>query len=165
MLTVLALLALAGTDAQSTAVARLYRDACLFGELRLEPKDGRIVEWEEMPASMRGLHFMGPTVESATYIRMINPPATYIVMTKYKEPRPGRTASECIVVSGRMSLEDASAAFFQDTPEAKPRQGFANGLWYPSWTIDVPDKGYTKNLWRSEGWTWFTVTVKQPANQ
>ena len=102
---VLILSALAAANSESAAAAELYREACVKGELRLNPQDGSLVEFGDLPDDVRWMRRYNHPAQQATYVKMTYPASTYVLMTTYKTKRPKAVASECIVASPCLRLK------------------------------------------------------------
>ena len=124
---------------------QVYREACVEGRLRLTPDRGEIVGWKDVSEFARWTRWGDERQDQTTYVRMKQPPRTYVLLTHYK-PNKGRLASECIVASQSIRFEDAAAAFLEGTPKVQAAQGCPHCRW---WDIDMRDQGYRKTLWVS----------------
>jgi hypothetical protein len=144
MLLAFALLAVPAPHAQSAEVMQVYREACVEGGLRLTAERGRVVRWEELPEFARDLRWGDLEPDRTTYVAMKAPPSTYVALTHFKPGNRAHLASECIVASRSIRIEDAAVAFFEGTPKAHPIRYLPWSRW---WDIDVPEQGYRKTLW------------------
>jgi hypothetical protein len=144
MLLALALLAVPAPHAVSAQVIQVYREACVEGGLRLTPERGRVVRWDDLPEFARDLRWGDLEPDRTTYVAMKEPPSTYVALTHFKPGNHGHLASQCIVASRSIRIEDAAAAFFEGTPKAHASRYLPWSRW---WDIDVPEQGYRKTLW------------------
>lgn len=133
------------------AVAQLFIEACLNGQLRLGKDRGEIVTRDKLPELVRGLlpgqwgSVSETPTSSLTIVKLNDPPSTYIFMATYKVKKPhrGNPAASCTLVSRSISLEQSAAFFVKLAPEARVVQGYYYGQWPADWTREVPEKGYS----------------------
>ena len=151
----LALSLLAPTPAPdvSKAVADVYREACVKGELRLSPDRGSVVGRGKVPGI--ALPYAFRKLENATYVRMKHPRNTYVIIESYKPTRPGQLASICRVMSTEMLEEDAFRVFLEGEPASNVRRSlFLPPSSAPAdpFVIDRPEEGYSKLLQFVDSW-------------
>jgi len=153
----------ADAGASSKAVASLYEQACVNGELRLDPRRGALVESKDVPEQVRDLAGWSRKSEPTRFIKFNDPPHTYIVLISYRNPRPRSSEVDCFVASRSLVFDDAVDVFTRGA-EALPNH--FNG-WDGSkfWNINVPKKGYSKSLRRApRGWTILGATTYRKPN-
>ncbi len=152
----------ADAGASSKAVTALYEQACVQGELRLNPRNGSLVDAAKVPEQVRGIARWIPKAEQIRFVKMTDPAQTYLVLITYENPRPRTAEVECYVASQALSLDDATDIFTKGT-ESRARE--ASYLGTQAWSIHEPDKGYTKVLRREpRGWTVLGVTTYRKPN-
>lgn len=147
MLFTLALLASAAdASAHSKAVADLYRQACVKGELKIDPSKGSIGSIHDLPNHLRGwMRWHNRPIENSTYVRMTDPPETYVMITFYRDVPPGGLVSHCAVASRSIGFEDAADVLFEGEA-GRAERVYNNGMWMHTWRIDRPGDGYRKTL-------------------
>jgi hypothetical protein len=162
MLLVAGFLAMAAADPRPPRgpVAQLYREACVQGEFRLNPKKGAIVRWRDLPEVVSFLRASNPQAERTTYIKMTYPPSTYLLITRYEDPKPGRYASECIVASRSIGFEEAMRTLLEGTGKSEATRSIYGGQW---WDVHAQQQGYRKSLYLREfGFIVLKTTVFAP---
>jgi hypothetical protein len=161
MLAALALIASAPATPQSAVVADLYRQACVRGEMRIDPKKGAVVSIHGLPGLFRRwMRWQNRQIERSTYVKMLDPPSTFVLITFYKDVKPGGVVSHCAVVSREIAFDDAVNVFFEGAP-GRAHRSYNNGMWMEDWSIDRPQDGYRKSLWRYEAWIGIASEVYQ----
>ena len=164
---VAALLALAEANADaraaSLAAAQLYEKACVEGQFKLDRKQGSLVKPEEIPYYVRGPSYSFRKVEQGLYVKMLDPPRTYLQIITYSNPKPGSEASECTLSSLALNFDDAVDMFNKNAEALAVYENNVGDI--KSWVIDVPQRGYKKYLAKwPRGWVILQTIMYQKPN-
>jgi hypothetical protein len=128
-----------------------FREACVEGSLRLSPERGRILKESEITTFV-DLFEWGRATTRRTVIKLNNPPETYLVLADYTHLQRNSIANSCSLVSGRVSHEQAAAAFLEGLPDRNLLPYWMPNMNLPIWTADHPEAGYRKRLtFRNDG--------------
>ena len=141
----------------SGAAAEIFRNACVFGQLKLDPSQARILKPSETPDFAAVLDGSRGK-ESQTTIRFSYPRSTYLIFAKYKHVQARSVETVCYLVSDSISKDDATRVFLEGLPAGELFPAWVPNMYSPAWTADHPELGYRKSLkFRFDGSTVLSV--------
>lgn len=156
-----ALLALAAAaapaDAASSRALALFREACLRGQVGLGEYGGVEIKRSTAPRHVRGHFNFGSRLADTKFVKISDPPATYLVSTRFTKQET-RRQSQCAVISESLILSDALEEIARDDPDGRVIQKYSPDMYAPQWDIEVPEKGYAKRVrnWKAK---WVEIEV------
>jgi hypothetical protein len=108
----------------------------------------------DIPPVARSLAQFRGRVVKRTFLKITDPPSTYLVVVNQDAPRVGLPLVLCALASRSVRLDDALAAFRADVgPVEKSQSDDPSGMFLPTWSINIPERGIRKTLtMRSPDW-------------
>jgi hypothetical protein len=107
----------AAEDSVTRQMVAMFVSACLDGQLRLSPDQGRQVSWRELSSRDRD---DAKGSKSARYFKIVKPVPAMLVMADYDPPAPDGTVYLCMIDRPLLKLKEASRLINESLRGLKP---------------------------------------------
>lgn len=154
-----ALSAAAAVGAASSSAVDVFREACVYGRIRLVPDQVVKITASDLPPVAQWPFGWRAQPKSALFIKVIKPAPAYLAIGQFDTDRRTQYATKCVMFSTALTVADGLGELRRDNADVEIKQTYIPVAYLPEWTADAKRYGYVKAIKKMSYAGWFTLSL------